>query len=84
MTTQALAQTINFRQDMTLEQLLGFAPQLSTYVAPKTSATAQSYAAARPVARAKSDSEYAFWTTFSFGCVQALVLFCLIYSYFAH
>lgn len=84
MTTQALAATISFRQQMSVEQILGFAPQLSDYLLPKAPAITQSPAAARPLARAVSDSEHAFWTTFSFGCVQALILFCLVYSYFAH
>ena len=84
MTTQALAQTINFREEMTVEQLLGFAPQLAGYLMPKAPTASRAKASDQPIAQVRSESEHAFWTTFSFGCVQALVLFCLVYSYFAH
>ena len=70
-----------FRHQIPLEQLLDFAPQLASYMMPKPAAAT----ATGPVtaARSQSDTHYAFWTTFSFGCIQAVVLFCLIYSYFA-
>ena len=79
MTTQALAQAITLRHELPLEHLLQFAPQLAGYVG------------AQPVAfldagiglGTEADTERAFWATFSFGCLQAAVLFSLIYAYFA-
>lgn len=77
MTTQSLAQAISLRHELPLEELLKFAPQLSGYVLPKPiAAVAYAPAATRTAAQA-------FWTTFTFGCAQAVVLFALIYAYFA-
>ncbi|HEY6166640.1 MAG TPA: hypothetical protein VI454_01280 [Verrucomicrobiae bacterium] len=78
MTTQALAQAITLRQQMPLEDLLQFAPQLAAYVGgqPMTFPDIAGEAT-------QADTERAFWATFSFGCLQALVLFSLIYAYFA-
>ena len=75
MTTQTLSQAITFRHELPLEDLLRFAPQLSGYVFPQ-----QAAAPALP----RSTAAQAFWTTFTFGCAQAVVLFALIYAYFAH
>jgi len=79
MTTQALAQAINLRHELPLEDLLQFAPQLAGHVR-LAAITLPAETAIRPHAYA----ERAFWTTFTFGCMQALVLFTLIYTYFAH
>ena len=78
MTTQTLVQAINLRHELTLEDLLRFAPQLAGYVKPQPAVAWQAAAPAREQAQA----EQAFWSTFSFGCLQAVVLFSLIYAYF--
>ena len=78
MTTQALAQAITLRHEMPLEALLQFAPQLAGYVGAQP-ATFPDIAGEGT----QADAERAFWATFSFGCLQALVLFSLIYAYFA-
>jgi hypothetical protein len=80
MTTQALAQTINIRHQLTLEDLIRVAPQLAAAIAiplPTSSPVA-------PSTRRVSDADYSFWTTFAFGCAQAIILFGMIYAYFAN
>ncbi len=85
MTTQTLHQAISLRRQLSLDELVNFAPQLTALVQarPRFFPDLEVQTEAMPRVRAQSDSEYAFWTTFNFGCVQALVLFSLIYFYFA-
>jgi hypothetical protein len=70
MTTQALAQTIHLRHELPLEDLLSLLPQFPSEAAHAATAS-------------RSEADHAFWTTFTFGSVQAAVLFGLIYAYFA-
>jgi len=80
MTTQTLAQTINFRHQLSLEDLLRVAPQLeSAITTPRPTPPTVS----RSERRVK-DAEYSFWATVAFGSVQAIILFGLIYAYFAN
>ena len=73
MTTHALAQTITLRHELPLEELLRLIPDLTGPAESRSSAPASTLAQA----------DQAFWTTFTFGSVQAAVLFGLIYAYFA-
>jgi hypothetical protein len=73
MTTQALAHTITLRHELPLEELLRLIPDLS----------APSEQRATVQAAGLSQTDQMFWTTFTFGSVQAAVLFGLIYAYFA-
>lgn len=70
MTTHALAQTIHLRHELPLEDLLSLLPQFPSE-------------AAHAAAASRSEADHAFWTTFTFGSIQAAVLFGLIYAYFA-
>ena len=79
MTTQTLAQAITLRHELPLEDLLKFAPQLAGYVFPLSAPALREGA----IVREQSHAERAFWSTFAFGCLQATVLFSLIYAYFA-
>lgn len=80
MTTQALAQTISIRHQLSLEDLIRVAPQLAAAIAVPL----PTYAPATPTTRRVSDANYTFWTTFAFGCAQAIILFGMIYAYFAN
>lgn len=81
MTTQALSQTISLRHQLTLNDLLKIAPQLSAVLTqPMPSMTIGGSRAAKRV----NDASYNFWTTFAFGSIQAVILFGLIYAYFSH
>ena len=73
MTTQALANTITLRHELPLEELLSLIPDLSTASTHRTAAGTASL----------TQADQMFWTTFTFGSVQAAVLFGLIYVYFA-
>ncbi len=80
MTTQALAETITLRHELPLEDLLKFAPQLAGYVLNQPAATVSSGSSSRT---RTTSADRAFWTTFVYGSAQAVVLFLLIYAYFA-
>ena len=80
MTTQALAQTITIRHQLSLEDLIRVAPQLADAIAVSLPPSAPVTHSTRRV----SDADYAFWTTFAFGCAQAIILFGLIYAYFTN
>jgi hypothetical protein len=71
MTTQTLAQTIHLRHQLPVEQLISLFPAFSDDTT--TSAGSASL----------TEADRTFWTTFAFGSMQALVLFALIYAYFA-
>jgi hypothetical protein len=73
MTTQALAQTITLRHELPLEELLRLIPDLT--------GSSDQRGTSQSVGLVQTDQ--AFWTTFTFGSVQATVLFGLIYAYFA-
>jgi hypothetical protein len=85
MTTQTLSEAISYRHQLSLEQLLAYAPELAAAVQPQPSVPIEDHAGFRldSIARTLSDAEHKFWTTFTFGCVQAVAVFCLIYFYFA-
>lgn len=80
MTTQTLSQAIQLRDQLPLEQLIRLAPQLSAvYPAIEPARAPSSRAGTISVPVEAQD----FWVTFAFGCVQAVILFGLVYAYFA-
>jgi hypothetical protein len=85
MTTQTLTHTISLRRQLSVDELIQFAPQIADYIRGPVAERAPARASANSAAEARgqSDAEHAFWSTFTFGCIQAVILFWLIYSYFA-
>jgi hypothetical protein len=85
MTTQTLSEAISYRHQLSLDQLLAYAPDLAAAVQPPSAVRLEEHASFRldSIARTLSDAEHKFWATFTFGCVQAVAVFCLIYFYFA-
>jgi hypothetical protein len=63
-----------------MEQLLRLAPQLSAIYPAIEPVRAPAVAAGNISVPVEAQD---FWVTFAFGCVQAVILFGLVYAYFA-